>query len=192
MSTSKQDMKLTPDGFSFKSEERAERRKEFYMKLEEKMHAKEVEMNQIQARTQEKTETEIKQFRRSLDFKATPMPAFYRGAVLPGLDKNKAVSINTKSAKPSNMGSKGSRVHPKVVGNGQATSVITPVSSTDKPGKKIEVSRKNERGKEKDTKASNNKVSKMGERRSSNEMARKDIKGGINSRMDRLVVGVAS
>ncbi|RVW16955.1 Protein WVD2-like 7 [Vitis vinifera] len=48
---------------------------QFFMKLEKKMHAKEAEMNQIQAKTQEKTEAEIRQFRRSLNFKATPMPS---------------------------------------------------------------------------------------------------------------------
>ncbi|KAF3792357.1 WAVE-DAMPENED 2 protein [Nymphaea thermarum] len=55
-------------------------RSKFYLRLEEKLHAKEVETNTIQARNQEETEAEIKQFRRSLNFKATPMPAFYLGA----------------------------------------------------------------------------------------------------------------
>ncbi|KAL5830400.1 hypothetical protein ACOSQ3_019868 [Xanthoceras sorbifolium] len=85
--------------FSFRSNERAERRKEFYMKLEEKMHAKEAEMSQIQAKTQEKTEAEIKQLRKSLNFKATPMPSFYHAAATPGSDGNKTVSCNTKPAK---------------------------------------------------------------------------------------------
>ncbi|KAK8497284.1 hypothetical protein V6N12_000195 [Hibiscus sabdariffa] len=47
---------------------------QFYMKLEEKMHAKEVEMNQIQ----KKTEVEIKQLQKSLNFKAKPMASFYQ------------------------------------------------------------------------------------------------------------------
>ncbi|PHT54630.1 hypothetical protein T459_35554 [Capsicum annuum] len=47
------------------------------MKIEEKVHAKEEEMHQLQARTQEKKEAEIKQLRRNLSFKETPMPAFY-------------------------------------------------------------------------------------------------------------------
>lgn len=75
--------------FSFRIDERAERRKEFFTKLEEKMHAKESEMNQIQAKAQEKTQAEIKQFRKSLNFKATPMPSFYHAAALPGSDGNK-------------------------------------------------------------------------------------------------------
>ncbi|XWS69319.1 hypothetical protein CRYUN_Cryun04dG0169000 [Craigia yunnanensis] len=52
VSSTKADVKSSAGAFHFKSGERAERRKEFHMKLEEKMHAKEAEMNQIQARTQ--------------------------------------------------------------------------------------------------------------------------------------------
>ncbi|PHT97297.1 hypothetical protein BC332_33774 [Capsicum chinense] len=51
---------------------------EFFMKIEEKVHAKEEETRQLQARTQEKKEAEIKQLWRNLNFKETPMPAFYR------------------------------------------------------------------------------------------------------------------
>ncbi|XP_034902553.1 protein WVD2-like 7 isoform X4 [Populus alba] len=61
--------------FSFKSDERAERRKE------------------------EKTEAEIKQFRKSLNFKATPMPSFYHVAVPPASNGNKASLSKTKPAK---------------------------------------------------------------------------------------------
>ncbi|XP_065855812.1 protein WVD2-like 7 isoform X2 [Euphorbia lathyris] len=99
VSNPKPDTRTSTSGFSFRSDERAERRKQFYMKLEEKMHAKEAEINQIQAKTQEKTDAEIKQFRKSLNFKATPMPSFYHGAASPVCNGNKVTSSKGKPAK---------------------------------------------------------------------------------------------
>lgn len=65
-------------GFSSRLEERAEKRREFFSKLEEKSHAKEVERTNLQEKSKESQEAEIKKLRKSLTFKAAPMPSFYK------------------------------------------------------------------------------------------------------------------
>ncbi|KAM7484290.1 hypothetical protein LguiA_000299 [Lonicera macranthoides] len=78
-------LNVSSSSIGFRSEERAEKQKELLNKVEEKSYAKETEKTRLSSKLKEEKESESNRLRQSLNFKAKPMPDFYRGL---GVSKN--------------------------------------------------------------------------------------------------------
>lgn len=86
-----------PAGFNFKTDERSEKRRDFYSKLEERMKAKEEEKRRVDAKAQEEKEAQLKELRKNLGYKANPVPKFYQEPPPPPVEFKKSPPTRARS-----------------------------------------------------------------------------------------------
>lgn len=72
-------MRVVSSSVGLRRNERAEKRKEFFEKQEVKSNAREEEKTGLSSKSKEDKDADIKRLRQGLNFKANPVPEFYRG-----------------------------------------------------------------------------------------------------------------
>ncbi|CAK9881214.1 unnamed protein product [Sphagnum jensenii] len=85
--------------FKFRCEERAERRRDFYDKLEDRVRAKAKAEAKAVAEAKEAKEAQLKLLRRSLTYKANPVPSFYQEPPPPPTELKRIPLTRPKSPK---------------------------------------------------------------------------------------------
>ncbi|KAL8542012.1 hypothetical protein ACS0TY_003030 [Phlomoides rotata] len=96
----------------FTCDNRLERRKQFYTKLDEKHKALEKEKIEYQARNKEEEQAAIRQMRKSMTYKANPVPNFYREGPPPKVELKKLPVTRAKSPNLTRRKSCGDAVKP--------------------------------------------------------------------------------